>query len=256
MINKHSLLENDKEVSRLLSLPDPDLNKNIKIESKSRSRSIRLTPRDLNLLRWINSVGFVTINQIAQRLKISHPTAYVRAKKLVFHEYLLHERIFHGAAGIYRVTHEGVQVCGSPMPSLRKVSLGSYHHDLLVTSLSLRLLDKFGGCYVPERELRHGDGLDCFGRKGHTPDSVFLLNDKKIAVEVELSKKSKRRRNEIFNYYLKNFNYQEVWYFCGNKEIEGQLKPFLEKANFVKAYQLQEFLNAKETANEWSSSNK
>lgn len=244
LLDKNNFLGQDKEVNKLLSL------------SKSRSGRIRLTPRDLNLLRWINSVGFVTINQIAQRLKISHPTAYVRAKKLVFHEYLLHERIFHGAAGIYRVTYEGVQVSGSPLPPLRKVSLGSYHHDLLVTSLSLSLLERFGGCYVPEREIRHGDGLDCFARKGHTPDSVFLLNGKKIAIEVELSKKAKRRRSEIFNYYLKNFDYQEVWYFCGDKEIEGQLKPFLEKANFVKTYQLQEFLNDKETANEWSNSNK
>ncbi len=157
------------------------------------------------------------------------------------HRYLLHERIFHGVAGIYRVTHEGAQVSGSPLPALRKVSLASYHHDLLVTTLSLRLLDRFDGYYIPERELRHGDGLDRFGKTGHTPDSVLLLEAKKIAIEVELSKKSKRRRDEIFNYYLKNFDYREVWYFCGNREIENQLKPFLEKTPFIKTHQIQEF---------------
>ncbi len=164
------------------------------------------------------------------------------------HRYLLHERIFHVVAGIYRVTHEGAQVSGSPLPALRKVSLASYHHDLLVTTLSLRLLDRFDGYYIPERELRHGDGLDRFGKTGHTPDSVLLLEAKKIAIEVELSKKSKRRRDEIFNYYLKNFDYREVWYFCGNREIENQLKPFLEKAPFIKTHQIQEFLS-KESAN-------
>lgn len=211
---------------------------------------LRLTPRDLDLLYWINSVGFVSIDHIAQKLKISQPTAYIRTKKLVTHRYLLHERIFHAAAGIYRVTLEGSQVSGSPLPALRKVSLASYHHDLLVTTLSLRLLDRFGGCYVPERELRHGDGLDRFGKSGHTPDSVLLFATKKIAIEVELSKKAKRRRGEIFNYYLKNFDYQEVWYFCGNKEIETQLKPFLEKASFIKTHQIQTFLSDEGNANE------
>jgi len=212
--------------------------------------TLRLTPRDLNLLCWINSVGFVTINHITQKLKISQPTAYIRSKKLVTHHYLLHERIFHGAAGIYRVTHDGVHVSGSPLPALRKISLASYHHDLLVTTLNLQLLNRFGGSYVSERELRHGDGLNCFGKIGHTPDSVLLLNDKKIAIEVELSKKSKRRRSEIFNYYLKNFDYQEVWYFCGDREIENQLKPFLEKAPFIKTYPIQAFLSDQGSANE------
>ena len=212
--------------------------------------TLRLTPRDLSLLYWINSVGFVSIDQIAQKLKISQPTAYIRSKKLVVHHYLLHERIFHAVAGIYRVSPEGVQVSGSPLPALRKVSLASYHHDLLVTTLSLRLLDRFGSSYIPERELRHGNGLDRFGKTGHTPDSVLVLDAKRIAIEVELSKKSQRRRDEIFNFYLKNFDYQEVWYFCGDREIENQLKSFLEKAPFIKTYPLQAFLSNKESANE------
>lgn len=204
---------------------------------------LRLTTRDVNLLNWINSIGFVTIEHIAQKLNVAHSTAYIRIKKLVNHHYLVHERIFHAVPGIYRVSHEGVQVSGSLLPPLRKISLASYHHDLLVISLSLNLLNRFGGSYVPERTIRHGDGTECFGKTGHTPDGVLVLDTKKIALEVELSKKSKRRLNEIFNHYLKNFDYKEVWYFCGHQEIATQLHPFLEKAAFVKVYLLQSFLN-------------
>ncbi len=203
---------------------------------------LRLTARDLALLYWINSVGFVTIEQIALRLKIAKPTAYIRAKKLVTHGYLLHERIFHGMAGIYRVTRLGVQVSGSALPPLNRVSLASYHHDILVTTLSLHLINRWGGKIIPERELRHGDGLDVFGKKGHTPDGIFLLKDHKMAIEVELSKKGKRRRNQIFHYYLKNFEYQEVWYFCGSSDIQRQMLPFLEKASFIKTYSIGDFL--------------
>ncbi len=209
-------------------------------------QALRLTVRDLRLLAWINAVGFVCIDHIAAWMKVAKSTAYVRMKKLVDQEYLIHERIFCGIPGVYRVTRHGVQVSGSELPPLRKVAVGSYHHDISVTELSLKLSKKYQTHYIPERELRHLDGLDSIGKTGHTPDSVLVLDDKKIAIELELNKKGRKRRDKIIAHYMKTFAYDEVWYFCSTNEVKNQINKYVEKAPFLKTFHVSEALGKQE----------
>jgi len=192
--------------------------------------NLRLTDRDLALMRWINGLGFVTIDLIATYLNIAKPTAYGRIKKLVVRGYLLHERIFHGVSGIYRASAIGAKASNSPLPPLRHVRINSYHHDLKVAALSLCLCGRFGGQYIPERDLLQEKGLERIGQLGHVCDGILVVEDKRIAIEVELHKKGKRRREQIMQAYLKNFDYQEVWYFCGNAEVERQMTAFTKTA--------------------------
>lgn len=211
-------------------------------------KAIRLTDRDLRLLAWINAVGFVCIDHIATWMKVAKSTAYVRMKKMVDQEYLTHERIFCGIPGVYRVTRRGVQVSGSELPPLRKVVVGSYHHDISVTELSLKLSKKYQARYIPERELRHLDGLEAFGKAGHTPDSVLVLGDKKIAIELELNKKGRKRRDKIMSHYMKAFAYDEVWYFCSTSEVKNQINKYIEQAPFLKTFHVSEALSERERA--------
>lgn len=203
---------------------------------------IRLTPRDLSLLQWINAAGFVTIDHIVRWLKVARPTAYIRTKKLAQHGYLIHERIFHGMPGIYRVSALGVQVCGSNLSVFRRVPLATYRHDLFVAHLSLILTKHYQGSFITERELRNSEEHKTFGQRSHLPDGVIVIDGKRMAIEVELNKKSRRRREKIFGHYLKNFDFDEVWYFCSNQEIIRQIKPFMEKASFFKVFLISEFL--------------
>lgn len=203
---------------------------------------IQLTHRDLALMRWMNQVGFVTINHIASWLNVSKATAYARMKKLVIHHYLIYQRIFFGAPGIYRLNTHGVQISGSELPVLCRIPLSTYYHDLMVTTLSLCLAKRYQATYTPERALRHQLGKTGIGQFGHTPDGVLHLENKRIAIELELNRKGKRRREKIFQTYLKNFDYQEVWYFCSNETIERQITPLIDRASFIKTYQLDEFL--------------
>jgi hypothetical protein len=198
--------------------------------------SIRLTQRDLQLIQWVNSIGFVTIHHIAQYLKIAKPTAYARIHKLTSHGYLIHEHIFHGAAGIYRVTQTGVQVSGSELPPLRKVSLATYRHDLQVIDLSFKLLQRYGGEFIPERQLRHDKGIYGFGSATHMPDGALQLGDKQIAIECELTKKSKRRIEKIIGHYMKTFDYSEVWYFCGSEEAKRQIGAIANSVAFIEVF--------------------
>ncbi len=203
---------------------------------------MRIVPRDKELLRWINAHGFVTIKHIAEKLNTAKVTAYIRMKKLVDAGYVYHEHIFFGEAGLYRVSHKGVELSGSALPPLRNVPRGTYYHDVLVTALSLQLSRRHSSQFITERELRHNDNQEVFGKLGHTADGVLLMNDQRIAIEVELSKKSKRRMMTIMQHYLKNFEMKEVWYFCGNSEVRRLVESFTKDKNFFRLFDLRDFV--------------
>ncbi len=57
---------------------------------------MRLTERDLELLRWINGHGFVTLRQIARWNDSFYQAAQRRVRQLVDHGYLERRAIFHG----------------------------------------------------------------------------------------------------------------------------------------------------------------
>jgi len=137
----------------------------------------------------------------------------------------------------------GIQLCGSSLPPLRKIMLGSYHHDIATTKLSLILAKTHDSKYIPERMLRHLNGLEGIGVVGHTPDSVLLKDGKKIAVEIELNKKGTLRRSKIMKHYMKNFDFDEVWYFCSNKEIKSLVEQSASKLSFLKTFLLSDYLN-------------
>lgn len=204
--------------------------------------SMRLTKRDFDVLDWIHQCGFVTIEQIATWLSINESTAYKRIKKLVEHNYLIHERITY-THGIYYVSRSGVKLCRSALPVLRNIVLSTYHHDLKVVSVAIQLVKQLGGHFVTERELRHQQGLHAFGSYTHVSDGDFLCDDKRFAIEVELTKKSHYRRDKIFHHYQKQFGYDAVWYFCGNSEVKNQLLPYAEKVDWLKLYDLEAFLS-------------
>lgn len=214
--------------------------------TSNKNTNIRVTQRDINLLNWINAVGFVSIEQICLRLNVSPKTAYSRIKKLTDNGYLTHERIFWGLPGVYRTTKLGVQLCGSILPPLRKITLGSYHHDIAATKLSLLLANTHNCEYIPERMLRHQNGLNGIGVAGHTPDSVLLKDGKKIALELELNKKGARRRSKIMSHYMKDFSFDEVWYFCSTLEIKNQIQESASQLSFLKTFLVDDYLTIQE----------
>lgn len=195
--------------------------------------NIQLTERDQQLMAWINQVGVVRIDHIAAWMQVGKTTAYKRIKKLMHHGYVIHQRVFHGLPGVYRVGANGIAVSGSPLPLVKQIHLANYAHDQMATSVCLQLAKQYQCTYTPERALRHELGLLGVGKMGHTPDGVLHLPGKNIAIEVELSKKGTRRLEKILSHYLKNFDYGEVWYFCANAEVERHLRAVISDVSFI-----------------------
>jgi len=182
-------------------------------------KNILITRRDVDLLNWINGFGFVNIDQITVRYKISRETAYARLRKLIAHHYLLHERLLQNKPGHYRVTKEGAEFNPLGLKPLKYVSLGKYPHTKIIVDLSLKLAEKYQAQFITERELRLDMECDVVGHRGHLADGVLEFEDKRIAIEVELTTKGRRRLRKITTGYLSNFSFKEVWYFCGSKEV-------------------------------------
>jgi len=197
---------------------------------------IALTQRDLSIMKWLNSFGFATTTQIARQFKMHPKSAYARLKKLAANNYFIFERLFHAKPGLYRATKFATDLTGDLLPPIKKINLAEVHHDLQVIDVSLKLQQMHCGEFTTERELRHQKGITGVGVRGHICDGVLKLGDKKIAIEIERTTKSKARLEKIFKEYLKSTDYQEVWYFCENQAIYRSLEKYAVKNKRIKLH--------------------
>ncbi len=204
----------------------------------NKMREVLITKRDREMMRWVNGVGFAMIKQIAEKMSMSNWAVYKRVKKLVRIECLAHHRVYHGLPGVYCVTTLGAECVGSDLPALRMISKATYDHDLVLTQLVIKLLKTVGGELTTERELRYQKTQDGIGQFGHIADAEIIIDNKKIAIELELTKKGNRRLKKIINDYMKNFDIHEVWYFCANNQIKKQVSAYQSTCAFLKVFDL------------------
>ncbi len=196
--------------------------------------SIKITERDLHILRVINRFGFVDARFVSLYFNWHKKLAYRRLNKLLKNNFLEYEWIFQGLPGVYRVTRGGAELSQDHLQPIRKINLATYEHQIQVMNLSLQLLNEYGGEFVSERDLRHHLGINMNNSKVHVPDGALILGDERIAIEVELSVKSQRRLEKIFRQYRKDFSYQAVWYFCGSQEVKNKLDKLSKQLDLIK----------------------
>ena len=191
--------------------------------------------RDIDILRWINGFGFASAEHIRQFMEVGKTAAYVRIKKLVEGDYLTRDRILHGQARIHKVTRKSVNATGDNVLPLKYVNLGTFRHDYKLIDLALMLEAQTGGKFIPERCIRHDEGLSGVGQLGHIPDGyLFIGDDKPIAVELELSVKSRVRIQEIVNDYGGDLSVKEVWYYTDNRSVKHAIEKASGGYSFIK----------------------
>ncbi len=195
--------------------------------------------RDREILLWVNGFGFASADQIRQFMKVGNTAAYVRIKKLVDGGYLSRERILHGQARIHKVTKKGVLASGDAVLPLRCVNLGTFRHDFKLVNLSLMLEEQLGGTFQPDRRIRHDEGLNGVGQIGHIPDGYLHIDDDKpIAIELELSVKSRMRIQSIINDYGGNLGVKEVWYYTDQMNVVRAIEKAAHGFSFIKVKQI------------------
>lgn len=196
---------------------------------------MQLTKRDLEILYWINRMRYVTVNQVAKKFKIGIWYTYKRLKKLCDDEYLYSLRIFRNKPGVYICTQKGAEISGSNLWAPKHyVNLANYEHDLKVVDLSIELERQ--GEWISMRELRQDSKTDMI------PDGVLIKDGKKIAVEVELTKKSERNLKKKMGYYKRSIDYDEIWYFVSSRVVYDAVEKAAKEMDYVKIFYLSEVL--------------
>lgn len=212
-----------------------------KTQKITRIRPFRLTDRDIEILAFINEFGFCEMPQLNQRFGFKKPRNYQIIKRLIAHHFLIHESIFHGRHGTYRLSALGARC--TALPALPRVPLATYHHDLTVTNVYLQLRKAYPeATWISTRRLmqnRHENGV---GKPGHLPDGVLILeNHERVAIEVELTHKGKDRLARILKGYTANFDYQEVRYYC-SASTASRIARMTAHMPFIKVHSLGELL--------------
>jgi DNA-binding CsgD family transcriptional regulator len=192
-------------------------------EPDQNKQSVRLTERDLEVIRWINSHRLATVEQVTRKIGLSVFTVKKRLSELKSCDYLIYEKLFHEKPGVYRAGAKGVAITGDSLPAAR-LTLGSYEHDLQLVDLAVSLEHKTGAHWQTDRQLRHEKGLKGVGTPGHIPDGILIFPDgDRVAVELELSPKGAGRLDKILREYTLRL-YKEVWYFVSSDYLAARIQ--------------------------------
>ena len=186
---------------------------------------MQITPRDRDMLQWINGHGFVTVAQAAQWMGVHYQTAQRRIGKLCQALHLKRQRFEFGQPRVHWLSETGWIASNDQLTPLRNVNRITYLHDLTLVDVAQCLVDETGGTFVPERRLK--ESLLSRGRRvaGHLPDGILYLDQEKpIAVELEMSTKNPKKLRNIISSYSTNSNISEIWYYVTNKETYGALR--------------------------------
>ncbi len=187
----------------------------------ARSR-IRITDRDVEVLRWIGRHRVATAEQVRRRFFGAWPSrAYGRLSGLVERGLLRRDFWRDKEPAVYVATDAGLRLAGLRLSPAR-LDYSRVPHDLLVVDLSERLLSENpGASWVTEREVRSdltraalqkGSGrMLPDPHRGRIPDGILVLPDgRRAGLEVELSPKPTVSYAAILSKYAELFGAGEL----------------------------------------------
>ncbi|MGQ9498207.1 MAG: replication-relaxation family protein [Desulfotomaculales bacterium] len=205
-----------------------------------------LTERDLEIVTIVNRFGFLTAAQVARAFALHPRIAYRRLQRLVQARCLTHRRLFPGQAGVYLATGRGTELAGCLLGPAR-LRLQTIEHDLKVVDVALALLARYpNAARITERELRRENGVKFgVGSEERPPDGVLLFEDgSRVAVEVENSRKSRRRLEERMRAYARRTEYKQVWYVVTGRRQAEPVRQVARKFDYVRVMEEADILPA------------
>lgn len=197
----------------------------------------RITERDDEMVRFAGLHMAVEARQLAAWLEMDVDHVWRRAARLTEIGLLEHRRIVHGRPGVYLATAAGLDRAGLALPPAR-INFAHYAHSLELVWLFIELEREFGISRVrAERELRsielqelalaqserkrhrprYGAPMRRAARGLHFPDLVVEWGAPEgglLAIELELSVKSRSRRAQIIAAYGAAANIERVRYYA------------------------------------------
>lgn len=175
--------------------------------------SVKLTKRDIEILRFVNRFNYVYLEHIAKMFDLSLESrrAYQVVKKLKAKGFLKSKEVFARQPQAIFLGKKGADILGVKQP--RKINLSTFEHDLNNVFFYIALTKKYPNATIKSDKELLKDNYK-IGETGHRPDLIIIDDNDYIAVEIELTRKTVKRLKKIKNYYLDNHEYTKVLYFC------------------------------------------
>lgn len=208
---------------------------------KRKGPGVRLVSSDRDIVIFLARVKCGTISQVARAVHRSESAIRHRLPSLVRAGVVQGEWHLHGRAKLFRATTRGCKWAGVELP-VTPIKPGHIQHTLALTDLVI-LLESQGRRVLTDREVRSQWSRDCAGpdglrqptiREGDTvadvlaatggarskrnpealPDLVIVLDDgRKVAVELERTRKSRKKVGEKLALYVRDPAYTRVWWY-------------------------------------------
>lgn len=107
---------------------------------------------------------------------------------------------------------------------IKSLNFNTLNHDMLLLDLYFDLLNKNPGSEIQsERQLKIGEGVKVGDKKKFPDLLVTNPNGEQIAIELEITEKSKDRLIEIINNYISDINLYQVHYFVKSATLGKKL---------------------------------
>lgn len=196
-----------------------------------------LQTRDLEILHFINKFGYVNSLHIQKMFGMTQPRTSQILSRLVKADYLKKEHILAKEPYIYLLRTKATELIKANR--VKKVSLQNLKHNLCVVDVYIDLkLQKPELNIKSDRELRAGIKFTK-KKRPHQPDLVIQTEEvngkKNIAVEIELSRKSKDRLKSISSHYSIWSDYLKADYYCSSS-VYSYIKKYLGSNNNIRIF--------------------
>ncbi len=200
---------------------------------------MKMTDRDIEILRFINDFGFCEMPQIERKFNVKKPRSYKIMRRLIKAGLVIHERVFHNRHGIFRLSQHGAR--HTELPAMANIPIGIYQHQLAIIEVYFKLIQQYpDATWVSERHLKQEKFINGFGKRGHVADGMLILpNEKQIALEIELTLKGNNRLVKIIKSYASQFSIKEVWYYCSEETI-NKVARLVSNTPYIKIFRLKE----------------
>jgi hypothetical protein len=201
-----------------------------------------LTDRDSDILRLVFKFRFCLGRHIKDLCGFNGSRATDRRlKALIDGGYLERKKYLYGMPYLYTLTHKGRMFLGVNKRA-DTIRVDRITHDIKIIDTVIYYIRKYGLSFndiLSEKELHILEG---FGLRKHQPDFLFTLDNKKYAVEIELSVKSKKRLEQYIRDNYLRFDYQ-IW-IVGTNKIFNSVESFQKEYSNIEVLHIEKILEA------------
>lgn len=193
---------------------------------------------DIRLLKENVRFGWTSTEQLSDLLFLPSRPTPARINRLVEHGFLVRNDEFR-IRPLYFATPLGARWAGIGLQAIRQIDRNDVYHDLTVFDLAAYVtVREPGSRWISERQLRSVAARRMrqfrFTERGHYPDGMLIDPDgRRIAMELELSKKSPWRYRQILRWYAEQPEIAGLRWYVGMRSIRGVIERVMRENDLV-----------------------